>query len=104
MSTYNVLKLNNMCCIAACVDGVRDDLYELGVRIHAYDVDLNIAQDVAANLWNDECEHYNYIEFVNAVLDGLEREPECARKLQGSKWGSPTTSFDLSTERKREVY
>lgn len=104
MSTYNVLKFKDMCCIAACVDGVRDDLYELGVRIHAYDVDLNIAQDVAANLWNDECEHYNYIEFVNAVLDGLEREPECARKLQGSKWGSPTTSFDLSTERKREVY
>jgi hypothetical protein len=93
-----------MCCIAPCVDGVRDDLFELGVRIHVYDTTLFDAQNVVANLWNDEIEHYNYIEFIDAVLDGLEREPGCAVKVQGTKWVLPTTSFDLATERKREVY
>ena len=104
MSTYNVLKLNNMCCIAACVDGVRDDLFELGVRIHVYDVTQSEVQDATANLWSSGIEQYNYIEFVDAVLDGLEREPGRAVKVQETKWASPTTSFDLSAERKREVY
>lgn len=97
MSTYNVLKLNNMCCIAACVDGVRDDLFELGVRIHVYDATLSQAQDVTAELWNDGCEHYNYIEFVDAVINGEEREPGCAWK------GRQINPFDNQLD-KPEVY